>query len=260
MGRPCVLGRAAAVPGRAMLAIDRQQCQEWARACRFIVVQKGAHLKAGKATLVCACKGKKHEGGARGRHVFLSKGEPNTSPMPYQEKTCAPSSRCWPMQTCAPMVLPFLGKLLFIKCFGLALSMCLQNQPEMQGREVSTLDLQHNQNPQEKVALDCVNRLANLTEAHKGYIVSITEASIPTEDVLTCFGSRFPEAPPITAKDVQNLKTPGGGGSKDAHLLMHKLMDLQSKDNNWFVKLKQQADSPLLDEPKAAGRLPSPHP
>ena len=57
------------------------------------------------------------------------------------------------------------------------------------------------------------------------------------ESVLTCFRRRFPERPPITAKDVENLKSPEGrGGSRDAHNLLQKLMALQQEDERWFVR------------------------
>ena len=45
------------------LDVARQQCQAWASACGFNIVQKSADRKAGKATFRCSCKGRKFTGG-----------------------------------------------------------------------------------------------------------------------------------------------------------------------------------------------------
>lgn len=45
--------------GATTLDICREECQEWAKACGFKLVQKGADMAKGKATFVCGCKGRK---------------------------------------------------------------------------------------------------------------------------------------------------------------------------------------------------------
>ena len=105
---------------------------------------------------------------------------------------------------------------------------------------VTSMQLEHNHPPPSTFSQSYVNRLRDLTSEHKDYICSIADTGVGAESVLTCFRRRFPDAPPITAKDVENLRSPEGrGGSQDAHQLLQKLMTLQQEDDRWFVRLVQ---------------------
>ena len=42
----------------------------------------------------------------------------------------------------------------------------------------------------------------------------------------------------ITSQDIANIRTPVGGGSQDAYLLLQKLQELQGEDERWFVRWK----------------------
>ena len=102
---------------------------------------------------------------------------------------------------------------------------------------VTSMNLEHNHPPPSALSQAYVNRLRDLSPEHKDYIRSIADTGVGAESVLTCFRRRFPEAPPITAKDVENIRSPEGrGGSNDAHNLLQKLMGLQQEDSRWFVR------------------------
>jgi len=70
------------------------------------------------------------------------------------------------------------------------------------------------------------NRVQDLSEDMLEYMHSVCGSGIPPEDVLTYFRKKYPEAPPITSKDLTNLKTPIGGESQDASLLLQRLLGL----------------------------------
>ena len=103
---------------------------------------------------------------------------------------------------------------------------------------MTSMNLEHNHPPPSDLSQAYVNRLRDLTPQQKDYICSIADTGVGAESVLTCFRRRFPDGPPITAKDVENLKSPEArGGSQDAHNLLQKLMALQQEDERWFVRL-----------------------
>ena len=102
---------------------------------------------------------------------------------------------------------------------------------------VTSMNLEHNHPPPSTLSQSYVNRLRDLTPEHKDYIRSIADTGVGAEAVLTCYRRRFPDGPPITAKDVENLRSPEGrGGSQDAHQLLQKMMALQQEDDRWFVR------------------------
>ena len=108
---------------------------------------------------------------------------------------------------------------------------------EDQQYRITSMNLEHNHPPPSAASHSFVNRLKDLNDEHKDYIRSIAETGISAEDVLTCFRRRFPEGPPIIAKDVENMRSSATrGGSHDAHYLLQKLMALQKQDEGWFVR------------------------
>ena len=82
------------------------------------------------------------------------------------------------------------------------------------------------------------NRNKDLSDDMKAYICSMADVGIPPEDILSAFRRKFEDAPMITSQDIANIRTPVGGGSQDAYLLLQKLQELQGEDERWFVRWK----------------------
>lgn len=102
--------------------------------------------------------------------------------------------------------------------------------------KLATTNMKHNHRPLSELVQSYQNRVANLTVDMQEFITSLANAGIAPEDVLTCFRKKFPNAPLITVKDVVNIRTPTGGGSMDASLLLQELLRLQQEDGRWFVR------------------------
>jgi hypothetical protein len=102
--------------------------------------------------------------------------------------------------------------------------------------KITKLDLQHNHAPLSDLVLSYKNRVANLSDEQRELILSMGQAFVPAELILTCFRLKFPDGPNITARDIVNLKPPSPGGSCDAHNLLEKLLALHQEDNNWFLR------------------------
>eukprot|EP00873_Tetraselmis_striata_P013582 jgi/Tetstr1/433846/TSEL_023030.t1 len=102
--------------------------------------------------------------------------------------------------------------------------------------KLATTNMKHNHRPLSELVQSYQNRVANLTVDMQEFITSLANAGIAPEDVLTCFRKKFPNAPLNTVKDVVNIRTPTGGGSMDASLLLQELLRLQQEDSRWFVR------------------------
>eukprot|EP00873_Tetraselmis_striata_P017121 jgi/Tetstr1/437385/TSEL_026069.t1 len=189
------------------LEICRGECQEWAKACGFNLVQKSADLKQGKATFVCRRKGRKASGKA---------GDDSLNPSQRRAKGnqyALPGEDMCPFRLNVRRQVDGLWKL-------------------------ATTNMKHNHRPLSELVQSYQNRVANLTVDMQEFITSLANAGIAPEDVLTCFRKKFPNAPLITVKDVVNIRTPTGGGSMDASLLLQELLRLQQEDSRWFVRFK----------------------
>eukprot|EP00193_Tetraselmis_chui_P000778 CAMPEP_0177758778 /NCGR_PEP_ID=MMETSP0491_2-20121128/4372_1 /TAXON_ID=63592 /ORGANISM="Tetraselmis chuii, Strain PLY429" /LENGTH=119 /DNA_ID=CAMNT_0019274547 /DNA_START=21 /DNA_END=377 /DNA_ORIENTATION=+ len=87
----------------------------------------------------------------------------------------------------------------------------------------TVVQLDHNHNPLLEIVQAYKNRLTDLTWDMKEFIFSLTGIGIPAQDILGAFRRKFPCAPLITAKDIENMKPPDGGGSRDAYELLRRL-------------------------------------
>ena len=104
---------------------------------------------------------------------------------------------------------------------------------------MTTFNSSHNHKPHSEVTHAYLNRLRDLTDEHREYLCSIAGTGVPAEDALTCFRRRYPLGPPITARDVENIKQQEGtpaGGSQDADKVLQRLLDLKAQDDRWFVR------------------------
>lgn len=109
---------------------------------------------------------------------------------------------------------------------------------EREGRwRLAKVVKEHNHCPHACTTLAYTNRLEALTPEMKEFISCLQKSAIPPADILTCFQAKFKkEAPPLTAKDIGNMSTLPKGGVADAHKVLQLLLDLKSKDDEWFMR------------------------
>jgi hypothetical protein len=79
----------------------------------------------------------------------------------------------------------------------------------------TVVQLDHNHDPLPEIDQAYKDRLTDLTSDMKEFMFSLMGIGIPAQDILGAFKRKFPCAPLITFKDIENMKPPDGGGSRE---------------------------------------------
>ena len=100
----------------------------------------------------------------------------------------------------------------------------------------TVVQLEHNHDPLLEIVQAYKNRITDLTSDMKHFILSLTGIGIPAQDIMGAFRRKFSRAPLITTKDIENMKPPDGGGSRDSYELLRRLQEFEQQDSRWFVR------------------------
>lgn len=69
----------------------------------------------------------------------------------------------------------------------------------------------------------------------KDYIKSLLAASLPVQDIMTCYVQRFPSGPLLQPQDIKNM-APHGQGTDDVVKLLELLQKEQAQNDRWFIR------------------------